>query len=146
MKKVIVAIAAAALLFALAAAGAPPAAKSTTAAQIARGKYLVENVGMCGDCHSPRNEKGEFIKGKWLHGTTLDFKATVPMPFADIAPPIAGLPGIDEELAVGFMMGKERDVLPMRPPMPLYQLNRADAVAVVKYLKSLRPPEPPEPK
>jgi len=31
-------------------------------AQIEHGKYLVERVGMCGDCHSPRNERGEFVK------------------------------------------------------------------------------------
>jgi len=40
---------------------AGPAAK---AAVIARGKYLVEDSGQCQDCHTPRNEKGEFVKEK----------------------------------------------------------------------------------
>lgn len=56
---------------------APPAAP---AAKIDRGKYLVENVGMCGDCHTPHNEKGEPIREKWLQGSPLAFKPTVPMP------------------------------------------------------------------
>ena len=30
------------------------------AAQVAHGKYLVECVALCGECHSPRNDKGEF--------------------------------------------------------------------------------------
>jgi len=34
------------------------AAPPTPAAKVERGKYLVENVGMCGDCHTPRNERG----------------------------------------------------------------------------------------
>jgi len=34
--------------------------------QLTRGKYLVERVGMCADCHSPGNERGEFIRARWL--------------------------------------------------------------------------------
>jgi mono/diheme cytochrome c family protein len=47
---------------------------------IARGRYLVDNVVGCADCHSPRNERGEFIKEKWLMGSPLAFALTVPMP------------------------------------------------------------------
>lgn len=35
-------------------------------AKVARGKYLVESIGACADCHTPRNEKGEFVKQQWL--------------------------------------------------------------------------------
>jgi len=41
---------------------------------IARGKYLVERVAMCQDCHSPRNERGEFDTSRWLGGSMLAFK------------------------------------------------------------------------
>jgi len=113
----------------------PPVA----AAKIARGKYLVEGVGKCGDCHSPMNEKGEPIPGKELRGATLTFKPTVPMPiWADKAPNIAGLRGWEQEDAVKFLMtGIAYNDLPARPPMPQYRLNKADAEAVVAYLKSL---------
>ena len=62
-------------------------------ADIARGKYLVEQVMLCGDCHTPHDEKGEPIADQTLRGAPLAFKPTVPMPWADKAPNIAGLRG-----------------------------------------------------
>ena len=117
---------------------APPAAN---AAKIERGKYLVENVGMCGDCHTPHNEKGEPIREKWLEGAALPFKPIVPMPvWADKTPKIAGLPGWKDEDAVKFLMtGIAYNDLPGRPPMPQYRFNQQDASAIVAYLRSLAP-------
>jgi len=110
-------------------------------AKIARGKYLVEGVSKCGDCHSPHDEKGEPIPGKEFKGATLVFKPTIPMPvWADKAPNIAGLPGWTDEAAVKFLMtGIAYNDLPARPPMPPYRLNKEDAEAVVAFLKSLAP-------
>ncbi len=108
--------------------------------QIAHGEYLVKAIGQCGDCHTPMNEKGEFIPGKWLHGKKLDFAPTVPMPvWADTSANIAGLPGWNHEKAVQFFMtGLAPNGQPVRPPMPMYKMNRADAEAVVAYLQSLK--------
>ena len=108
--------------------------------QIAHGEYLVKAIGQCGDCHTPMNEKGEFIPGKWLQGKKLDFAPTVPMPvWADTSPNIAGLPGWDHEKAVQFFMtGLAPNGQPARPPMPAYKMNGADAEAVVAYLQSLK--------
>jgi mono/diheme cytochrome c family protein len=132
------------LLFAAAVAvAAEPAPKSKPSpAQVARGKYLVERVGMCADCHSPRDQKGEFIRERWLQGSELDFKATVPMPkWAAVAPPIAGLPGWSDANAVTFLMtGKEPNGETADPPMPQFRMTREDATAVVAYLRSLPPP------
>jgi mono/diheme cytochrome c family protein len=137
-------VAVALLACASALAGETTAGKpvQATPQQVARGKYLVEQVAMCIDCHSPRDEKGQFVRARWLHGTPLDFKNTVPMPkWAPIAPPIAGLPGWTAEQGVTFLMtGKAPDGELPDPPMPLYRMNRDDAVAVVAYLKSLPPP------
>jgi mono/diheme cytochrome c family protein len=132
------------LVFALlVSAGAGQQAKShaSSAAKIARGKYLVEDIGKCADCHSPRNEKGEFIKEQWLKGTVLDFKPTVAMPvWADKSVDIAGLPGWEGDAAIKFFMtGIGYNGLPPRPPMPQYRYNQQDAEAVVAYLKSLEP-------
>lgn len=117
---------------------AGPAAK---AAVIARGKYLVEDSGQCQDCHTPRNEKGEFVKEKWMKGGMLVFKPAVPMPvFAEKSSNIAGLPGWTDEQAVKFFMtGIAFNELPARPPMPRYRFNRPDAEAIVAYLQSLAP-------
>ncbi len=105
---------------------------------IARGRYLVEGVGLCADCHTPRNEQGEFVTAHWLRGAPIGFTPAAPMPWAPVAPPIAGLPSMTAEQAVAFLMeGKRPDGTMPRPPMPAYRLNEADARAMVAYLKSL---------
>ena len=117
------------------------AGDSEKAAQIARGKYLVEDVGKCADCHTPFDEKGQPIAAKHLQGAVLMFKPTVPMPaWADRSPSIAGLKGWDDDDAVHFMMsGETQDKQRPRPPMPEYRFNQEDARAVVAYLRSLSP-------
>ena len=116
------------------------AGKGGSKQQIAHGEYLVKSIGQCGDCHSPMNEKGEFIPGQWLQGKKLEFASTIPMPvWADTSPNIAGLPGWDHDKAVQFFMtGLAPNGQPARPPMPAYKMNRADAEAVVAYLESLK--------
>lgn len=37
-------------------------------AQVVRGQYLVEGPGHCGECHTPRDALGGFMKGQWLAG------------------------------------------------------------------------------
>jgi mono/diheme cytochrome c family protein len=108
---------------------------------IVRGKYLVENLGMCGDCHSPRDEKGQFIPSRHLGGTMLDFQPMHPVPgWASASPPIAGLVGWTSDEAVKFFMkGIGRDGKPAAPPMPQYRMSQRDAEAVTAYLKSLGP-------
>jgi len=110
-------------------------------AKVARGKYLVESIGACADCHTPRDEKGEFVKEQWLQGATLDFKPTVPMPvWAEKSANIAGLPGWEKDAAIRFFMtGIGFNGLPPRPPMPQLRYNQQDAEAIVAYLQSLEP-------
>ena len=117
-----------------------PAAPAQVA-NVARGKYLVEQVALCGDCHTPHNEKGEAVMAKGMKGAPLAFKPAVPIPiWADKAPNIAGLPGWEDDAAVKFFMsGIAYNDLPARPPMPQYRFNKPDAEAVVAYLKSLAP-------
>ena len=113
----------------------PPRPSSAT---LARGKYLVEAAGQCQDCHSPRNEQGEFVKERWLLGAELPFKSTIPIPWMPVAPPIAGLPTLTHEQAVLFLMTGERPGKPrVTPPMPEYRFEKADAEAIAAYLKSL---------
>lgn len=116
-----------------------PAAAATPATLVARGRYLVEGIGLCADCHSPRNEKGEFVMAHWLRGAPIGFNPAAPMPaWAPVAPPIAGLPSMTVEQGVRFLMeGLRPDGSMPRPPMPAYRLNEQDARAVVAFLKSL---------
>jgi hypothetical protein len=122
-------------------AGESNKSRVTSAAAVEHGKYLVEKIGMCGDCHTAHDEKGEPIKEQWLTGTTLPFKPTIPMPvWADKSVNIAGLPGWEKDAAIKFLMtGIAYNGLPARPPMPQYRYNQQDAEAIVAYLKSLTP-------
>jgi mono/diheme cytochrome c family protein len=116
-------------------------AASPSADKLARGKYLVEDAGQCQDCHTPRNETGEYVKERWMKGTVLMFKPTIQVPdWAEKSANIAGLPGWTDEQAVKFFMtGIAYNELPARPPMPAYRFSREDAEAMVAYLRSLAP-------
>lgn len=109
-------------------------------AQIEHGKYLVERVALCGECHSPRNDKGEFDRAQWLQGELISFKPDHPMPFAAIAPPIAGLPGYaTDAAALKFLeTGTNAAGKLAMAPMPPFRFNHEDALAVVAYLRSLK--------
>lgn len=121
-------------------ATADAGANENRAALVERGRYLVHDVALCIDCHSPRDEKGQFLEGKHLTGAALGFAATVPMPWAPAAPAIAGLENFTAEQAAKFLMTGERPSnVPVLPPMPAYRMSKADAEAVVAYLKSIAP-------
>lgn len=36
--------------------------------ELARGRYLVEALGHCGECHTPRNPLGGLMRDQWLQG------------------------------------------------------------------------------
>ena len=139
MRKCFVGVIACAVFLVPFAAAQKKTTHAASAAAIARGKYLVENVGLCGDCHTPRNEKGEPIPEQWLKGSALGFQPIAPVPvWADKAPDIAGLPGWEKTTAIKFLMtGVGKNELPPRPPMPRYRFNVQDAQAIVAYLNSL---------
>jgi hypothetical protein len=109
-------------------------------ARVEHGRYLVEDIGMCGDCHSPRNAQGEFDRSQWLQGELIGFKPDHPMPFAAIAPPIAGLPGYaTDAAALRFLeTGTNAAGKLAMAPMPRFHFNHDDALAVVAYLRSLK--------
>jgi mono/diheme cytochrome c family protein len=114
--------------------GFSQSAKNT---QVERRRYLVQRVGMCGDCHTPRDEKGVPIPGKELSGAPIDFKPLQPMPWASTAPEIAGLPGWKDEEVVSFLMTGKLNGKQPSPPMPGYRFSALDARSVVAYLRSL---------
>lgn len=109
-------------------------------AQIEHGAYLVKDVAGCSDCHTPMSAKGQPVPGQWLQGTRLSFAPLVPFPgWADASPRIAGLDGWTTEQAIRLLMtGTLPNGQRLRPPMPQFRMNHADAAAVVAYLKSLK--------
>ncbi|MBI4463744.1 MAG: c-type cytochrome [Acidobacteria bacterium] len=116
------------------------AAQEPRQALVERGKYLVERVSMCIDCHTPQDKDGNPDPTRWLEGAPFPGARNDPN-MASYAPPIAGLPGWNEQDAIRFLeTGKRPNGAEARPPMPPYRLNREDAEAAVAYLKSLKRP------
>lgn len=107
---------------------------------IDRGKYLVENVANCIQCHTPRELNGELIRAKLLDGAAIPVgKPSWANTWGEFAPRIAGLPQYSDEQALRLLttgIGKEGVVL--RAPMPAFKMTQQDALDVIAYLKSLR--------
>lgn len=119
---------------------AKPAA-SGTESRVARGKYIVESVAMCGTCHTPRNESGDLDRAHWLDGASLWLLPAHPTSNWPLkAPRLAGSPAAsDDELIRLLTTGIWKDGSRLRAPMPQFRMSREDAEAVVTYLRSLTP-------
>jgi mono/diheme cytochrome c family protein len=48
--------------------GQPRVELANADADVVRGQYLVEGPGHCGECHTPRDALGGFVKDQWLAG------------------------------------------------------------------------------
>lgn len=106
---------------------------------IERGRYLVEDVAMCGECHSPRRSNGELDRNAWLQGGPIWIMPVQQIPnWADHVPPLAGMPTFTDEQ---FERVLEQGIGPqgetLRPPMHIYHMHPDDAKAILAYLKSL---------
>ena len=129
------------LLAFLALSGSAWAADAKT---LAYGKYLVEEVGKCQDCHTPRLENGLLDKEKWLKGAVLDFAPLNSVKdWHKTSPDITASARLwskwGEATFLTFMQtGLTPKNAPAAPPMPAYKLNAKDAEAILEYLKSLK--------
>jgi len=114
--------------------------QSPKANLIAQGKYLVEEVAMCQECHTPRDDSGLLDHRQWLQGGPVFFRPAVSVrDWAERVPAIAGLPGWQSDADVIYFLenGRRRTGEVPRPPMKRYRLRHRDAVAIVAYLRSL---------
>jgi mono/diheme cytochrome c family protein len=107
--------------------------------QADRGKYLVQEVARCGECHTPRDAQGEVDRSRWLQGAPMWFQPVhSTQNWAYMAPPLAGLGGLSEADVTRILeTGLDPGGKPVRPPMHIYHLSHEDAAAIVAYLKSL---------
>lgn len=136
-----------AALLSIALAGArEPQSTEVPGTVVDRGHYLVNEVAMCVQCHTPRDEEGNLERSRLLMGAPIPVPAP---PFAERwaprAPPLAGLHGwTDGQIVSLLTTGALPDGRRPNPPMPPFRLNEDDARAVVLYLRSLgtAPPTP----
>lgn len=119
----------------------PAAEPAKGGGDVARGKYLVEGVAMCGECHTPRNSSGGLDRSRWLQGSPMQWGpsgggSNWPL----IAPRIGGNPpATDADMIKLLTTGVWTTGKPLRLPMMPFRMSAADAKAVVAYLRSLTP-------
>lgn len=111
---------------------------------VERGRYLVETVMACGNCHTPKGPQGQPLFDKGLSG---GFVIPEPM-FRAVMPNITMDPetGIgkwtDAQIARAIREGIRPDGTVIGPPMPIANyrhLSDDDVKAVVAYLRAQPP-------
>lgn len=111
---------------------------------VERGRYLVETIASCGNCHTPRGPQG-FVPGKELAG---GFVVVDIPPFRAVASNITpdketGIGNwTDAQIAKSIREGIRPDGSLIGPPMPieLYRsLSDTDLMAIVAYLRTVKP-------
>lgn len=114
--------------------------KAGTAATVARGKYVVEGVAMCGTCHTPTDGSGNPDRARWLQGASVPYMPARPSADWPIsAPRIGGTPPADDADMIKLLTtGIWTTGNHLRLPMPQFRMNRSDAEAVVAYLKTVK--------
>ena len=120
---------------------APAGDAGKSGGDVARGKYLVESVAMCGQCHTPRDSSGNLDLSKWLQGAPIPWAPSMPNSnWPLVAPRIGGNPpASDADMVKLLTTGIWTTGKPLRFPMMPFRMSAADARAVVAYLKSLTP-------
>ena len=110
-----------------------------TQADIERGNYLVNNVAMCPQCHTPRDTNGALDQGRLLDGAAELFQPPYKDPNWPLkAPRIGGNPpASDQDMIRLLTTGIWTDGKPLRLPMMPFRMNESDAKAVLAYLKSV---------
>jgi hypothetical protein len=118
---------------------ASQAAEGKVTGNVEHGRYLVERVVMCYECHSPRDEDGNIIQERRFEGGPIPFRPPWPNDWAIEAPRNKGLPGYTEEQGIRLLTEGAigRDGNQLRLPMPRFHMTRQDAADVVAYFKSM---------
>jgi hypothetical protein len=106
--------------------------------EVERGRYLVEEVAKCAECHTPRDGRGDLRQDAWLSGAPIWIKPIGPIQnWADHAPALAGLPSFtDAQMERILEKGTGPEGEALRPPMHIYHMKSEDAKAIIAYLKS----------
>lgn len=110
---------------------------------VERGRYLVEVLGACGNCHTPKGPQGD-VPGKHLAGGFQLDDAFGTWVTPNITPdPETGIGRwTDEEVIRAVREGRGRDGKTLGPPMPYEMYRRladSDVKAMVAYLRTVAP-------
>src|SRR5262245_27146257 len=139
MRSLLVMAVVAALMIARAEAQPPAPAQSP----IERGRYLVEVIGACGNCHTPKGPDGDVRTLHMAGGLRIEEFFGVAIS-SNITPDRETSIGAwtDAEIVRAIREGKSKHGRTLGPPMPFdvyRRLSDGDVKAMVAYLRTLRP-------
>ena len=117
----------------------PAAAPAGVRGDPAHGRYIVERVAMCGECHSTRSDAGDVIEATRLRGGAMPARVPWAADWPLQVPRIAGLPGYSDAEAQRVLTegAIKRNGTRARAPMPRFRMTPQDAADVVAFLRSL---------
>jgi len=105
-----------------------------------RGSYLVEGLGHCSACHSPRNVLGAIERGKEFEGAVVDGWFALDL-LEDVTTGLGGwnIDDIATYLKTGVLKGKSTAIGPMAEVVSnsLQYLTDSDLHAMAEYLKAI---------
>ena len=127
------------LLVAVRLSGQQASAPATPAGSLEHGRYIVERVVMCYECHSARDPQGNIVSGTRFMGGSMPMRPPWRSDWPLQIPRIAGLPGYTDEQAMRLLTqgAIKRDGTQLRYPMPRFRMTPQDASDVIAYLRSL---------
>ena len=102
----------------------PAAPTSAPAANIEHGRYIVERVVMCYECHSARDPQGNIVTGTRFKGGPMPMRPPWRSDWPLQIPRIAGLPGYTDEEAMRLLKEKPVQRLMKEPPPPLWGVRK----------------------
>jgi len=125
------------------------AAPSRAEGQLERGRYLVETLAGCGNCHTPRGPNGPLKDKKFAGGEVIkhaDFTAVTP----NITPdPRTGIgKWTDDQIALAIREGRRPDGQLLGPAMPSRsyrsladeESKRSSLICAVSHRSKIRSP------
>ena len=115
--------------------------KAANKARLERGKYLVEGIAACGNCHAVRDQKGQIIPERGLSGGMVFDEPVFKAHAKNITPdPDTGIgKWTDEQLGRAIREGVRPDGSVIGPPMPIQFLRSVsdeDLASMVVWLRA----------
>lgn len=121
--------------------GAAASAQAQQATSVERGKYLMQGVVACGNCHFQRGPQGDPLFDKGLSGGMVFDEPPFKAYAANITPDAQTGIGkwTDAQLAMAIREGIRPDKTVIGPPMPIQfyrNMSDDDLAAIIAYLRA----------
>lgn len=107
-----------------------------------KGQYLA-TLASCADCHTPMDERGQFIKGlDFAGGNPFMYEGREQKAAANITPAVNGIPYYTEDLFLEVIRTgrvRDREISDVMPWGHYRQMTDDDLKSIFAYLKTLKP-------